>query len=296
MSRIALPVVWLVLAALAAAGLIDRITAHEQAATRRALENRASALVRMTLAPGSALACLGGALGDATEDACEQRVFATPESTAAAVAYTGAELQWLSDAATVASHGDDALRVRFAAIRRAVELDRFGFVGQVLSVRDNCTPEKCPAFALLSDTSVLKANMKVQVFDQYVSRYAGTWNARTPRPAAPSVAAISSKPPAAPAPGAPAGTADNAEPPPSHHPLSSKYWLPSADTIPPVSIMNAEPPLPKSAKEPPPPKSAKEAPQAPVRAAAPAPASATPMPPKRPQAENAQAAPPASPR
>ena len=68
MSRIALPVVWLVLAALAAAALIDRFGAHGQALARRALDDRASALVRMTLAPGSALACLGGALGDTTED------------------------------------------------------------------------------------------------------------------------------------------------------------------------------------------------------------------------------------
>jgi len=286
MSRIGLPVVWLVLAALAAAALIDRFGAHEQALARRALDDRASALVRMTLAPGSALACLGGALGDTTEDSCEERVFASPESTAAAVAYMGAEMQWLNDAAAFAPHGDEAFRARFAAIQRAVELDRFGFAAQVLLARDHCTLEKCAAFALLGDSSVLKANMKAQVFNQYVSRYAGSWRARTQAAAAPAVAAVAPLPSAAKPPPAPA-LADSTEPPPSHHPLSSKYWLPSSDTIPAVSIMNAEPPLPKSAKE---------TRQAPVTAPAPAEAHATPIPPKRPQPENAQAAPPASPR
>jgi hypothetical protein len=275
-SRIALSVAWLVLVALAAAALIDRMAAHDRSLARRAREDRAVALVRMTLAPGTALACLNIAVGDATQDACEQRVFATPESTAAAVAYTGAELQWLKDAAPLALKGDDALRARFAAIRRAVELDRFGFAGQVLSVRDNCTPDKCSTFALLSDTSVLQANMKVQVCNQYVSRYAGTWSAGTSRAAAPPVAAVAPKPPSAPA---PAATANAAEPPPSHNPIPSKYWLPSADTIPPVSIMNPEPPRPKSAE-------AQAKPQAPVAAAA------APIPPKRPRAEEAKPPPP----
>ena len=168
-------------------------------------------------------------------------MFASPESTAAAVAYMGAEMQWLNDAAAFAPHGDEAFRARFAAIQRAVELDRFGFAAQVLLARDNCTPDKCAAFALLGDSSVLKANMKAQVFNQYVSRYAGSWRARTQAAAAPAVAAVAPLPSAAKPPPAPA-VADSTDPPPSHHPLSSKYWLPSSDTIPPVSIMNAEPP------------------------------------------------------
>ena len=275
LSRIVLPIAALGLGALAVVAVIDRMGVDQHAAARGALYDREAALVNAALAPGSPLACLAGTAGETTGNACERRVFATPESTAAAVAYMGARLQLLKDAAAIAPHGDEALRVRFAATRRAVELDRYGLAAQVLAERDGCTPDKCAAFALLDEASALKANMKAQAFDQYVSRYAAAWNAPGPAaaPGSPPPAALS----AAPALPAPAGT--GLEPGPSHHPLSSKYDFPSAASIPPVSIMNAEPPLPKAAQ-----------------AGEPAPAAQPRLPPKRPQAESGQAAPPAAAR
>ena len=63
------------------------------------------------------------------------------------------------------------------------------------------------------------------------------------------------------------------------HPVSSKYTLPSAASIPAVSIMNAEPPLPKGAAE----AQAAAAPKADA-----APGDDVPMPPKRPQASSAR--------
>ena len=61
--------------------------------------------------------------------------------------------------------------------RRAIELDRYGIAAHVLAMRDGCTAEQCVAFVWLRDVTVLKANLKAQVYDQYVSRYAAAWNA-----------------------------------------------------------------------------------------------------------------------
>ena len=121
-----------------------------------------------------------------------------------------------------------------AGLRRAIELDRFGIAAHVLAVRDGCTAERCAAFALLRDADVIKANLKAQVFDQYVSRYAADWNKAAP---------VAEKA------GAGRSPARLSRPPPAKTPVSSKYDFPSAASIPPVSIMNAEPPLPKEATD-----------------------------------------------
>jgi hypothetical protein len=257
LSRIVLTLVVLALVAfgaLAAVTLLKRMDAGERAAARRVLIGREAALTRAALAPGSALACLAAPAGDTVENACEARVFASPESTAAALAYVGAQLHWLADAVGP-SAADKHVSARFLATRRLIELDRFGLAAQVLAARDGCTPDKCAAFAWLGETGALKSNLKARTFDQYVSRHAAAWNALPPSPAAaappPSVAA-------APAP-APATEA------PPHHPVSSKYDFPSADSIPAVSIMNPEPPLPK------PPDSPKNPPASDEKAAVPPP-------------------------
>ena len=59
---------------------------------------RAETLNASALQPGRALACLDAVAGESTEAACEAKVFASPQSTAAAVAYTGAQLTLLADA------------------------------------------------------------------------------------------------------------------------------------------------------------------------------------------------------
>jgi hypothetical protein len=162
-----------------------------------------------------------------------------------------------------------------AASRRAVELDRYGIAAHVLASRDGCTAERCAAFAWLLDAAAIKANMKAQAFDQYVSRHAAVWNAQPP---AGVPAAVSAAPSAA----EPVRSAAVTAPEQVAHPVSSKYDLPSAASIPPVSIMNAEPPLAKAAAE------------AQAQAAQPKAAAKTdddvPMPPKRPQAPAAQGA------
>jgi hypothetical protein len=182
-------------------------------------------------------------------------VFASPESAAAALAFTEARMALLADARAIA--GDDpSFAALIAGIRRAVELDRFGLAAQVLATRDRCSAEDCPAFALVSETTALRANLKARAYDTYVARYAAAWEKRESAPAV-----AEAKPPEEP-------------PQASVAPLSSRYDFPSAASIPPVSIMTAEPQRP----------AASDAASAP---ATDAPAAPQRLPPPRPQTQGA---------
>ena len=266
--RLLLPAAALVGAALAVVAVVDRLAQDNSAAERRELIARGDRLTALALTPGSALACLDSGTGETAETACEAAVFASPQSTAAAVAYVGARLRLLADAKALEPASDS-----FAATRRAIELDRYGIAAHVLASRDLCTAERCGAFALLADTNALKSNMKAQAFDQYVSRHTAAWNAPAPTPAPAAVSAAAPAEPANPV---------KAAAEPVAHPLSSKYTLPSSASIPAVSIMNAEPPLPKAAADALAAQSKADArPDAQPDAK---PDNAVPMPPKRPQA------------
>jgi len=258
--RLLFPVIVLVVASVGVMALLDRMAETDRAAERRALTQRYAQLTAQALVPGSTLACLDGVAGDAVETACEKTVFGGPQNTAAAVAYMAARLTLLGDGMAFARHGDPDFAAALAGLRRAIELDRFGIAAHVLAVRESCTAERCDAFALLQDANVIKSNLKAQVFDQYVSRYAADWDKTAP--------VADKQPPAVPAVSA-------LEPAPAKTPMSGKNDFPSADSIPPVSIMNAEPKLPKDATD------AQAA-----AAAAQAPGEGEPVktPPKRPQA------------
>lgn len=255
--------------ALALIAVLNRMTLDNQAAERRALLQRNAELNVSAVAPGSVLACLDGGAGEAIENACEKSVFADPQSAAAAVTYTAARLALLADAHAFSQGSEPGIMDAFAAARRALELDRYGLAAHVLATRDGCTAEHCAAFLWLRDTGALKANLQAQAFNSYVARYAAAWNKLEPEKQTP-VASAPAAPPAtvASVPGQPA---------PSGHPVSSKYDFPSAASIPPVSIMNNEPPLPKAATD-------AQAAQPKAEGDA-----AVPVPPKRPQV---QAAPP----
>ncbi len=234
--RLVPPIAAAVLAGLALVLIGDRI---ERGAERRALTQRIAELTAQALAPGSTLACLDGAVGETVENACEKTVFDNPQSTAAAVAYTAARLTLLADGLAFGRYRDSDFATTLVPLRRAIELDRFGIAAHVLAVRDGCTAERCATFALLNDANVIKSNLKAQVFDQYVSRYAGAWN--NPEP-------VAEKQPPAPAP-APVASVPSVLSVPPNKPMSSKYSFPSAASIPPVSIMNNEPKLPKEATD-----------------------------------------------
>ena len=208
------------LAGLAATAVLDRLTVDQHATERRALLARNAELTAQAIAPGSMLACLDGGAGEGVEGSCEKAVFATPQTAAVAVAYVGARLSLLIDAVELAKRTDPSLLKAFSDTRRAIELDRYGIAAHVLASRDGCTAERCPDFAHLGDANALKTHMQENAFDGYVAHYAQAWNKGEP---------VAEKPPSGPA----------------AAPVSSGYDFPSSASIPPVSIMNAEPKPPK---------------------------------------------------
>jgi hypothetical protein len=250
--------------AFAVAAVVNTMTLDRTAAEHRALVQRSAALDLAAM--GSALSCLDAGAGEAVENACEAKVFADPQRAANAVAYTAARLSLLAEAAK-----DPAVLDGFAATRRAIELDRYGFAAHVLATRDGCNAEQCAAFAFLRETTVLKANLKAQIYDQYVSRYAASWN-KEPEKQAPVAAAPPAGVPVAAVPGEPSQ--------PTGVPVSSKYDFPSAASIPPVSIMNSEPALPKGAPGAP---QAKAEPKGEQKGETKPDDDAVPVPPRRPQ-------------
>jgi len=234
-SRVVVPLIAVAVAGVAVFAVLDRLARNERASEQRALLERNSQLSLAAAAPGSALSCLDGLAGEDIENACEKSVFADPQSVARAVGYISARLSLLADADAAAGHGSLNVLAALAPTRRAIELDRFGIAAHVLGIRDGCTAEKCAAFAMLRDTATLKANFKVRAFDTYVARYAALWGKGEAAPENVPQASISGTPPVASAP----------EPLSPSHPLDSRYDFPSSASIPPVSIMNAEPPPPK---------------------------------------------------
>jgi hypothetical protein len=171
-----------------------------------------------------ALSCLDDLAGEIVLSACEKAVFASAESTAAAVSYVGfqiARLMVLGDAATAKA----GMTPELQAMRRAVERDRYGMVAQVLQERDHCTPTECAAFRSMTDNHQIITNMDEHVYEGLVARYAQAWNAplATAAVANPAVGAI-----AGPSPSLPTGRPTNAE-------------FPTAASTPPVSIMTPEP-------------------------------------------------------
>jgi len=248
--------------------IFDRLEMSDRTREQRALLQREAQLSVSAITSGS-LACLDGVAGEQVENSCEQSVFADAQSTARAVAYVSARLSLLADVAATA-RGDRDFLAAFAAVRRAIELDRYGIAAHVLSVRDGCTAERCAALAMFEDSAALKANLKVGAFDTYVNRYASAWS----KPGA-----VSDKEPQTSS-VTPAPVANAAEPPSVAHPLDPKYDFPSAASIPAVSIMNAEPPPPKEPKEQTGTATAHPAGEKPA-------ASVAPVPPKRPQTQAA---------
>lgn len=230
-------------------------------------EARAQAAVVASL---PALSCLDDLAGDAVAIGCEKALFGAPDAVAAAVAYTAARIDRLTelgDAATV----NNSLTLDMRVLRKSLERDRYGLVAQVLVARNGCTQFDCAAFRSLTDQQQVAANMDAHLYDTLVARYAPTWNAPAAAPAMPASAALAGLPASM-----PTGKPTNAE-------------FPSASSTPPVSIMNPEP----SARQAPA-ANAATAPRAPAATSAQAAAPAAPAA-KKPPAPKAARAPAAAP-
>ena len=228
---IAARVVLVLIGAGAAFIALDGWSRLDLAAERHALEARAQDLSLRAASPGSAFACLDSFAGDAVESACEKALFQTPEATAAALSYVAAELTLLTDFTVHLRRTGLEVPVALTDLRRSIEGDRFGLVARVLAVRDGCTPSACPAFALLADPGRITINLAERSYDLYVARHATAWPAGAKSPLTSPVAAVTQ------------GAEGEAQPPTASTPRAGLFF-PSAASIPPVTIMNAEPALP----------------------------------------------------
>ncbi len=208
---------------------LDGSRSHDFAAERRALEVRANALAARAAMPGSPLACLDSLMGDVVETACERALFATPESTAAAVSHAAAQLALFVDVSNVVARGNSGMEPLRASLRRVVEGDRYGLIAHVLATRDGCVAEQCPALAVMHNPQRVNTNLSQQTYEKFITRHSAAWSA--PATNSDTVGAIAPVPRAATVLASPAA-----------RPPGPGLFFPSSDTIPAVSIMGAEPP------------------------------------------------------
>lgn len=206
--------------------VLDNATLRGQNAERGTLKLRAAQLTAQSLMPRSPLACLDVLAGDTVQTACERAVFASPESVATAISYVAAQFSLLSDMTEYARRGGPQIDDALLPLRHALEADPFGFLAYVLVVRDGCTSEHCPPFALLRDPSHVRTNIIAQTLQHYLDHYRDVW--------------------AKSAEGLVAGVGDTLSPGVAHNALgqrkvSADIDFPSAASIPPISIMNPEP-------------------------------------------------------
>jgi hypothetical protein len=225
---------------------------------RQALDARGIELLTRVAVPGSPLACLDGGAGEIVESSCEKLLFASPEATAAAVSYVSAQIALLADYSSLWLQMGTSEPAKLVSLRRVIEADRFGLAAQVLASRDGCTPSWCEALALLKDARQIRSNLTRRRFDSYVARYAAVWSTGAPTAVATTgtpantlagpdtEARLSSlAPPAAlqdnTGASEPSASSPNGSLPSPGRPLRPDIFLPSAASIPPVSIMNPEP-------------------------------------------------------
>jgi hypothetical protein len=226
----------LVAAALAAGLLAGSHSSDGSAAQRRALDVRLNEMTARAFMPGSALACLNGTAGDAVELACEKALFASPEAAAVAVTYVAAQLSLLADSADFERRSGASYESALMGLRGALEADRFGIVAHVLSVRDACTFNHCGTLALLHDVNHVTDNLITHKYELLIARHATDWSVNGPTP-------VAANAPVAAGGGATPLPAPAAAPAPR---TPNNLFFPSSASIPAVSIMVPEPPLPQA--------------------------------------------------
>ena len=231
-ARVSVVVLGAVLGATLAWTFLNAASVRDRSAERRDLEMRAAELNAQSLAPGSPLACLNGLAGEDVEAACEKALFAAPATVAAATSYAAARLALLADMVAYIKRGGANIDSALLPLRRSLEADRFGFVAHVLAMRDGCTSDHCGALALLHDPSHVRANLSGQTLDRYLDRYLAAWAQSPDVPLADATSPSS----ATGEPGAP-----------NQRKVMVDIDFPTAASIPPISIMNPEPPGPPAA-------------------------------------------------
>ncbi len=220
--------------ALIAAGIVVVVgaaiagwTEYQATSRRQAVEERLIALQARAQSPGSALACVEDNAGEIVDAGCERAIFASPQAVAAATAFTAERFALLADTARYAGRRGAHVDALVAGLRDSLERDRFGLLANYLKVRERCTVDKCDWLAVLQNPTAIQQNLKNQTFDAILARHASAWTHDRPAEHIASAPATEE-----PAPAANTGKST---------PLPQDYVLPSADSIPPISIMTNEP-------------------------------------------------------
>jgi hypothetical protein len=229
--------------AVAAWVVLDATSAGNFAAQRRALDARLLEMTTHAVMPGSALACLDAIAGELVEASCEKALFASPEATAASVAYVTAQLALLADGSEFERRSGVNYEFVLGGLRHAVETDRFGIVAHVLADRESCTADRCGTFGLLRDASQVSDNLSGHKYESFVLHHASEWLQSALSQVA--VNSISPPPPPPPPPSLPpvslSSPAQNSTSIVSSKAAPNGLYFPSSSSIPAVSIMNAEP-------------------------------------------------------
>jgi len=150
---------------------------------RRAIETRLSELRGRALNVSSPLACLEQT-GSAVGAACAQKLFANPETLAAANSYVAAQLDLLLAASRYSGPRSPQFNDAVGALEISLQQDTFGIAANVLVLRNGCTAERCEALAAFQHPARLRTNIRERIFEANVARHAGAWQEKTPSTAA----------------------------------------------------------------------------------------------------------------
>lgn len=199
---------------------------------REALEDRMIALQARAQSSAAALACVEDNAGEAVDAGCERTIFASPQAVAAATSFTAARFALLADAARYTGRHGARFDALLAGLRKSLERDRFGLLANFLTVRENCTPDQCDGLAVLQNPTGVQQNLKTHAFEANLARHASAWTKEQPAKEQPAENVATAPAAAEPAPQQSAARGA---------PLPKDYVLPSAESIPPISIMTNEP-------------------------------------------------------
>jgi hypothetical protein len=241
----AVGIVTIALASAVVSGLLYRDHAEEG----RAILQRIFDLTALQAGSQSALGCLDISPGDPLEEICERTIFANPQAVASANAFVAARFSILGEALPYATAVRSSSAGAVVSLRQVVENDPFGIAAHVLAARYGCSASQCSAFAMLTDTSKVVANLNARTYENLVSRYSPSWQGQGgPAVSAfgqdPAVAAVSSllgqgRPVVAPV----LGSSPSLRAVPTGAPPKGLN-VPPASSIPAVSIMTEEPRAP----------------------------------------------------
>ncbi|HRF09541.1 MAG TPA: hypothetical protein PL193_12990 [Xanthobacteraceae bacterium] len=141
---------------------------------RKAIEDRAAALLAQSNQPGSVLGCLHVAATSTLDEACEQAIFAEPQRVASAVSITADHIALLYDA-TLYAVKEPAFLDRFEGLRRSLEADPYGLVAHVFAKDHKCIPDSCTRYRILKETDKVKANLTAQKFEGLLAKHKQSW-------------------------------------------------------------------------------------------------------------------------